>query len=399
MKTSACSDVADYVWLTGDEASAILVELADDSSPLHLLVSKLRRRTSAERAHLLLEQVELRRRATAKFAHPERMFFTRKGLEQATDEWIAAYKSTRIATQLTKASSSPSAIADLCCGIGGDLIALTKNCNVVGVDRDPIAGQFAAVNSGATVHCEEVTDFDLSRFACLHIDPDRRSAGRRTISLDACRPDLAIMERLVARVPNSAVKLAPATRVTISWSERCELEWISRDRECRQLVVWHGKLARTPGRNRATMLSTAGGIAPRTIVGKPNRPLSVVEQVDRYVFDVDAAVLAAHLKGILAAEHTLSGLSNGPTYLTGPRAIQDAALSCFEVRDVLPFEPRKLAKHLAEHSIGRIEIKKRGVEIDLEKLRNELRLRGENEATLLITSSHRGFIAIVARRQ
>jgi hypothetical protein len=124
----------------------------------------------------------------------------------------------------------------------------------------------------------------------------------------------------------------------------------------------------------------------------------VVQQVERYIFDVDPAVLAAHLKGVLAGEHALSALADGPTYFTGPHPIADPALTCFEVDDVLPFEPRKLTRYLAERAIGQLEIKKRGVEVEPEKLRRELKLRGDNAATLLVTRIGRRSMAVVAHR-
>jgi hypothetical protein len=140
------------------------------------------------------------------------------------------------------------------------------------------------------------------------------------------------------------------------------------------------------------------GAPVRTVGSRLNQPVQVARKPDRYVFDIDPAVLAAHLKGALAAEHGLSALDLGPTYLTGNRAIADAALSCFEVTDVLPFEKRRLARHLREHTIGRLEIKKRGVDLDPDSLRRELTLRGDNEATLLVTLVGGRPTAILARR-
>src|SRR5690348_11971343 len=93
---STYSEIADIEWLTGDEAGRILADLADDTAPLHATVARLRRTFTAERTHLLVEQADLRRRAAAKFTQPERMFFTRLGLEQSTDEWTATYKATRL---------------------------------------------------------------------------------------------------------------------------------------------------------------------------------------------------------------------------------------------------------------------------------------------------------------
>jgi hypothetical protein len=199
-------------------------------------------------------------------------------------------------------------------------------------------------------------------------------------------------------VPHAAVKLAPACEVPFEWSAQCELEWISRDRECRQLIAWHGNLATSRGEHRATIVSTSSGLATRTIAGQAKQPVPIVGKPDRYIFDIDPAVLAAKLKGVLAAEHKLSALSAGPTYLTGPRPIIEDALACFEVDDVMPLRVRELAQHFSARGIGQLEIKKRGVEVDPEKLRKELRLRGNNAATLFITQISDRPTAVVARR-
>jgi hypothetical protein len=398
MKTTAGSDVSDYIWLTGDEAGAILTDLAADETPLHTLLTRLRGTLSAERAHLLVEQTELRRRATAKFTQPDRMFFTRLGLEQATDEWVAAYKASRFVVRRAGASPPPSTIADLCCSIGGDLIALATHSHAIGVDLDPVAAHFAAMNSGASVEVADVRDIDLSNFAAWHIDPDRRPTGKRTTSLEFFEPETVAIDRLLQRNANAAIKLAPATVAPPNWAAQGELEWISRDRECRQLVAWHGNLARSPSRRAATVVPNEHGRPVRTVTGAPKLAIAVVPKPDRYVFDVDAAVLAAHLKGELAAEHDLTALNAGPTYLTGPRPIDEAALACFEVTDLLPFEKRLLSRHLQSHSIGRLEIKKRGVDFDPETFRRELKLRGDQAATLLVTPIAGRPAAILARR-
>jgi hypothetical protein len=396
-----CSELADFEWLTGSAARALLDELAADAAALHTSVARLRGTLSPSQTHLLLQHVELRRRATAKFTHAARMFFTRTGLEQATDEWVARYKASRF--------TGRSRVADLCCGIGGDLLALADIGSAIGGDLDPISAHFAALNTGAVVRTIDVADFDFDGIDAWHIDPDRRPGGHRTTSLEWCQPDGLTIGRLLARSPNAAVKLAPATKVPAEWAERCELEWISRDRECRQLVAWHGRLAQSPGQRRATVLSSAtcqsalsswpkGGLAPRTLVGQPNHPSIIVPQPDRYVFDVDPAVVAARLTGALAAEHHLNALGAGPTYLTGPRPIADDALGCFEVDDVRPLRVRSLAQHLRARNIGQLEIKKRGVDIEPEKLRRDLKLHGPNAATLLVAKIAGRPAAILAKR-
>ncbi|MCC7475093.1 MAG: hypothetical protein IT425_06830 [Pirellulales bacterium] len=451
-----CNELDDAKWLTGNEAGAILSELSGKAAPIHQLTEQLRRRLSPTQTHAVLEQVELRRRAAAKFSQPERMFFTRKGLEQATDEWVARYKASRIARVLDEAavepdvvgcptcpppsgakqdftsgrevgaasraarsekvdakletpclarlvgSTFPLRVVDFCCGIGGDLLALAQIMHgsvfVRGVDRDPVASHFASINSGVPVHSFDVADFDFDRDTAWHLDPDRRPAGPRTTRPDQFEPNLATIESLLARSRHAAVKLAPATTPPAGWAESCELEWISRDHECKQLVAWHGKLACKPGRRRATVLTRAG-TQVRSVVGDANVFVPIASRLQEYLFDVDPAVIAARLTGALSAEHELSALATGPTYLTGNQPItQDLALACFRVEDVLPLHVKQIAAYLRERSIGRLEIKKRGVEIDPENLRRALKLRGTEETTILVTKITEKAVAVHARR-
>ena len=411
---SVCNDIADYEWLTGNEAAALLDEWEADDVPLHTAVERLRGRLAPAVTHLLLEQVELRRRARAKFTAASRMFFTRLALEQATDEVIARYKANKLVQRA--GLSTPPVFADLCCGIGGDLLALARRGVAVGVDCNPNVAHFARANALAalgaeyaarvTVEVADAEDWDLNGVEAWHIDPDRRANGRRTTSLAYCKPALPTLERLLDQVPHAGIKLAPATDVPTAWRQRCELEWISRCGECKQLVAWHGDLAAAPGRRRATVVFAKSvgrvvldpDIAVRTVVGNPGECADVAKKVEAYVFDVDAAVLAAGLSSALAAGHGLRALSGGATYLTAPSLINDPALACFKVQEVFPIQIRVLAKYLRAHGIGVLEIKTRGVDVSPDALRKELKLRGDNAATLLVTRVAGRRTAILAQR-
>ena len=205
------------------------------------------------------------------------------------------------------------------------------------------------------------------------------------------------MLKLLEQNPNAAIKLAPAAALPGGWPPRSEREWIRRDRQCRQLVAWFGNLTPAPGRRRATVVDTASG-AVQTVHSDTEMRPPVVARVGRYLFEPDPAVLAAGLDGTLAVQHAMAAVASDVAYLTGDRPIQNPLLTCFEVTDVLPFQVRRIKQLLRERQFGRLEVKKRGVSHDPERLRKQLRVPGNHAATLLVTRINKTVTAILARR-
>jgi hypothetical protein len=335
------------------------------------------------------------------------MYFARTALEQATDETVAAYKSGRFA------AGEP--VVDLCCGLGGDLLALARRGPALGLERDPVLALLAAANLRAALHADvaaassvrvaDAAETALDGFSAWHADPDRRPAGRRTTKVALHEPGPEAIERWLRACPHGALKLAPAAELPDAWSEQAELEWIGRGGQCRQLVAWFGRLARDPGRRRATIVaadaaSYAGhpqAVVRRSILGLA-APLERVAPIARYLYEPDAAVLAADLTAALADEHHLAAIAPGVAYLTGDHRIDDAALSAFEVADVLPYDVRKLRGLLRSRRIGRLEVKKRGVPLDPAQVQRDLAVEGDSAATLLLARIEGRVVAILATR-
>ena len=394
--TSDSSEVlADDQWLTSADAEPWLARAEESREDIVKLTQALRSELSAARTHRVLELVELRRRAKSKFAKAARMFFTRVGLEQATDEIVAAYKAARFPAKRP--------VADLCCGMGGDCLALAGRGPTVGVDRDPALAHLVRANlavSGyeqSTICVADVEQFSLAEFAAWHIDPDRRPQGKRTTRVELHEPGPDAIERLLKDCPHAAVKLAPAAELPPDWAQAAEAEWISRDGECKQLVAWFGDVAKLPGQRAATVLSSRNH-SPRTVVGAAHHDYASAQAVGRYIYEVDAAVLAAKLTGVLAAEHALAAIDPHGGYLTGDRRIEDGALAVFEVLETLPFDRKRLKGALHAQRIGRLEIKKRALFDDPEKLRRDLALSGDEQATLILTRIQDRATAIIAKR-
>ena len=64
----------------------------------------------------------------------------------------------------------------------------------------------------------------------------------------------------------------------------------------------------------------------------------------------------------------------------------------------MPFQVTRLTTLLRERGIGRLEVKKRGVDQSPERLQKELKVSGDSAATLMLTRLNAGVTAILARR-
>lgn len=379
-------------WLLTDEATPIVAELVGKhATPAVVMALRKRVGGSAERASAALELAELRQRATAKFQHADRMFFTRKSYEQATDEWIARYKAERF--------SGADCVVDACCGIGGDLIGLANSATqAIGVDADPVMTEFAkqnveAYDADAALEAVELAADTLPECDAWHTDPDRRPAGKRTTQPDLHEPSLETLAAWRNITPAAAIKLAPAARLPSDWEADAELEWISRGGECRQLVAWCGPLANNAGQRAATVIDRAGNSA--SITGDADLPIPSAERLGRWVHEPDAAVLAADLVGVIAERHELEAVTPPLPYLTSDAKIDDPLVASFEVVELMPLDRKRLAGWLVERNVGRLEIKCRGVDLRPESLRRELKPRGDQEATLLVFPDTAGKVQVV----
>jgi hypothetical protein len=419
----------DLQWLIGGEAAAVLARLAASGDSLVRHTRALRAELSPRRAHLVLELAELRRRGREKFSRADVMFFHRVGLEQATDERIAAYKAGRFP------AAAP--VADLCCGIGGDLAALAARGPALGVDRDGAAALFASANCRALevmdrrasnapeqppqapripasrgsawrvgcgggnqraveVRAAEVEVDHARGCRAWHIDPDRRPQGRRVARPELCEPGPDFIDAVRAELPHGAVKLAPSAEPPAPWIEG-EREWIGHAGQCQQQVAWFGDLARHAGGRVATILPAGG--EPCSFRGPANPPpLPVEEGVRRFVYEPHAAVLAAGLAGSLAAELGLAAYLPGVPYLTSDRQVGGPLVAAFRVLEVLPFDTRRIKGVLRKRGIGRLEVKKRGVDLDPAIVRARLSVPGEKAAVLLVARSRSSPIAVLAER-
>ena len=158
----------------GQELLARLAAEPDGGGTALALAVRLRREYPADLVAAATAQHELRLAARAKFSRAMQMLFTRAGYEQSSSEPIARYRAARFA--------AAGRVADLCCGIGGDLLALASGREALAVDRDDVHARLALHNAAVYGQAEnvravvaDVRDIRLDGLDAVFIDPARRS--------------------------------------------------------------------------------------------------------------------------------------------------------------------------------------------------------------------------------
>lgn len=388
-------ELDDYRWLTSDQAAPYLEAAAQADRSLTSLASLLRRDLSASRAHLVLEQVELRRRAKEKFSTAERMFFTKKALEQATDEAIAKYKASRL----------PRGVIghDFCCGIGGDLLQLAARAEqAIGVDLDPVTAYLAETNcrtaglNHVRVISGDVRDFPPAADGWWHLDPDRRWNRARASQIEHYSPGDEVWRAWFDRCPQGMIKLAPAARVSPWQAAGFYCEWIETRGECRQQLLLKA-CDGAAGKRSAVLLGGGGEVLGRVIGDEAPLP-AAANCVLRYLFEPRPCVLAAGLAPSLAGQWELAPVSAGSVYWTSDQCVTSPMMAAFEVLLEAPLDLKRWKAILKHRRLGRLEVKCRGVNIDPEQLLRRLKPEGDQSGVLAVVRQPAGMRAILARR-
>jgi len=351
-----------------------------DGDPLAAAAALRRRGVPPELAAAALTQVDLRRRAAAKFgADAARMFFTRTGLEQATRGVVAARRASRLA------ASGATLVADLGCGIGADALAFARaGLRVRAAESDPLTAAVAAANAAALGLAVDVVSGDamempLDGCDAVFCDPARRSAtGRRVFDPAAYAPPWTFVAGLPDRVPRTVLKVAPGLDDALV-PRGAEAELVSVDGAVVEAALWCGPLAEVP---RRASVRRAGAWSELTGTGLARAPVGPVR---RFVYDPDGAVVRAHLVAEFATGvgGTLADPAIAYVYADAVRPTPFAR--CFEVLDALPFSVKRLRAVLRARGVGRVTIAKRGSAVDVERLRASLRLAGDGSATVVLT--------------
>ena len=368
--------------LLTDEGRALLDRTAEvyDGQPGEALdaAAFLRRDAPPEQVAAAMTQVELRRKAREKFGDlAGSMYFTPEGLEQSTRLRVATHRAARVA------AAAPASVLDIGCGIGGDLVAFARaGLTVAGIDRDPLRvavaeANLSALGLGGAVQVADAASLDLSGFGIVFADPARRTDRGRVFDVDAYEPPWSFVERLLQRP--SVVKVAPGIPHDVV-PEGVEAEWVSDEGDLKEASLWSPRLALV--RRRATVIRTTG-LATLTDEDDPGE--RSLRKPQRFLYEPDDAVIRAGLVTAVAAGVHGGLVDEHIAYVTSDEPFSTPFARTYEVLEVLPYREKQLKAALRQRGIGRLTVKKRGVDVVPEDLRRRLSLHGEQDGTLILT--------------
>ena len=379
--------------LTSEVLAAAMAEADPDGLAA---ASRLRAGYGPELAAAALQQAALRRRARTKFGdRAATMFFTRDGLEQATRPVVAAHHAARLR------DAGARRVVDLGCGIGSDALAFADaGLEVVAVEQDPATAEVAAANLGdrGRVVCadaEQVAAELLTPGTAAFCDPARRSSRGRLWRVEDFTPSWSLVTGLLEGARPAGIKLGPALPHALV-PDTAEAEWVTASGETVEVGLWAGAGAR-PELDTALLLPGGRLDVPRPLPGRP-APRLAVAPVGRYLYEPDGAVIRAGGVALLGERLGAWLLDGQIAYLSGDQHVATPFAVAFEVLEVLPYAPKALRRWVRERGVGTLEIKKRGVDVDPAELRRRLRPDGPASATLVLSRTLQGAVALVVRR-
>jgi hypothetical protein len=174
------------------------------------------------------------------------------------------------------------------------------------------------------------------------------------------------------------VKVAPGIPHSLV-PDGAEAEWVSDEGEVKEAALWSPMLASAA--RRATVIGR-GGLATLT---EDDDPGADIGGVGAFLYEPDGAVIRAGLVTAVAAGVQGHLLDRRIAYVSGDSAYRSPFARGYRVIEELPYREKQLRAALRERNVGTLTIKKRGVDVAPEQLRQRLGLRGDEAVTIVLT--------------
>lgn len=232
-----------------------------------------------------------RDKRTVKFTKP--VVSNRAGLQLATPEPVAKYIARRLKTNV---------IADLGCGIGGQVIYFAKECKkVYAVERDPEKLEYAkkncdmyGVKNVEFIHGDALSEDTKERISDADIifsDP-ARPLSEKEQTLEKLEPPVTEILKMYSDITQDLAFHAPPQMPPSRILLDCEREYLSLNGQLNRLTLYFGALKRC---ERSAVVLPSG-----SYLRSSNAPEIRTGQLSEYVHEPEPSVVKAQLLNELA---------------------------------------------------------------------------------------------------
>jgi hypothetical protein len=340
------------------------------------IITRLRQEFDMEQASALLTMAILRQKAVTKFGDAAiKMFFTDTALQQASDPLIRAYRAKK---------SQNLAVLDLCCGIAADSLAFASaGASVHGIDINPLRIAIAGYNADmlgidASFEIADARVYQATNVDMIFFDPARRDEhGKRIFDVEGYIPPLSLIKNWQSK--QIMIKLAPGVDLNQLKDYGGLVEFISVSGDLKEAVLYLG----TEESGLKATLFHDGEIYHWQREG--DTPDINLAEPRGYLLEPDASILRANLVQDITWHFSGWMLDETIAYFCCDVPIDSPWVRRWRIRDWMPFNLKKLRAYLREADIGKLTVKKRGSAIQPEDLIKQLKLKGNEPATLVLT--------------
>ena len=324
----------------------------------------------------MLSQLKLQKKNFKKNPISKELLFTDQGAQQASSWQLSQYHGAKF--------DGFKIVADLCCGIGIDLMNIARNKKrVIALDLDADTLKLAEFNC-TTQNLQNIefmpdnAEEFTSPVDAIFIDPDRRPGNSRKIAPEEYSPPFSkiLLLRNISR--NIAVKLSPALDYRkLNLPKDSTLEFVSEDGTLKEILLCMGELATENCRRKAVLL-------PFDLTLQNSNMEIEVTEIQKYLFEPDSAIIRAGLVQELGSKLEYNLIDRRLALLTGSKYLPSDFGKLYEVEEIIKFDLKKIRRYVRDNEIGELIIKTRGFPESVENFRSKIKLKGKKTIVMFI---------------
>lgn len=331
---------------------------------------------------------------------PEVEFPPHLSVEQCSSEAAARYKSGLL---------SGRSLVDLTGGLGVDCHFLSQRfAQTDYVEREPnlaalAAQNFAVLGDKIAVHQADCEAFlpTMPSVDAIYLDPARRDvAGRKTVALADCTPNVAaLQDLLLEKAQQVLVKLSPMLDIALLVRElRCvkTVHIVAVSNECKEMLALMERDFVGEPTIFAVNLPDNEAFAFRLSDEKQAACLWA-DRLQRYLYEPNAALLKAGAFRSVAVRYNLHKLHINSHLYTSDEFLPNFPGRQFEIVGVAPFD-KKIGKTLLA-DVAKANLTVRNFPLSVADLRKKLRLTEGGDIYLFATTLADGQRMIVRCRK